>query len=89
MRFVSARRISSACSWSTQKTIVLANRSVFLRNSVRCLGDGLGAGPQRDDPLEVVGVVLLVRDLPPVAVEFALAGRQPAASQVVMTRWTR
>ena len=33
----SARRIWSACSWSTQKTIVFAHRSVRLRYSVRCV----------------------------------------------------
>ena len=40
-------------------------------------GDGLGAGPQRDDALEVLGLVLLVGDLAAVAVELALA-RAPA-----------
>ena len=32
LRLLRARRISSACSWSTQKTMVLAKRSVFFRN---------------------------------------------------------
>ena len=35
MQLFSARRMSSACSWSTQKTIVLANGSVFVMKSVR------------------------------------------------------
>ena len=73
----SARRISSACSWSTQNTMVLAKRSVLLQELGQVAGDRLGAGPQRDDPLEVPGLVLLVRDLAAVAVELALA-RAPA-----------
>ena len=40
-------------------------------------GDGLGAGAEGDDPLEVLGLVLLVGDLPPVAVKFARV-RSPA-----------
>ncbi len=36
------------------------------------LGDGLGSGLQRDDPLEVLGVVIFVGDLPAVAVDVAL-----------------
>ena len=37
MQLLSAFRISSACSWSTQKTMVLPKRSVFFRKSVRFL----------------------------------------------------
>ena len=40
-------------------------------------GDGLGAGAQRDDALEVLGLVLVVGDLAAVAVELVLA-RAPA-----------
>ena len=73
-------RISSACSWSTQKTIVLAKRSVLLEEVGQVPGDGLGAGLQRDDPLEVGRLVLLVGNLPAVAVDVALAG--PPAGRV-------
>ena len=53
-------------------------------------GDGLGAGPQGDDALEILGVIFLIGDLPAIAVQFSLAsGRQPAASTVVTTRCTR
>ena len=53
-------------------------------------GDGLGAGPQGDDPLEVLGLVLLVGDLAAVAVELALrrAASRPRPTSVT-TRWTR
>ena len=40
-------------------------------------GDGLGAGAQGDDALEVLGLVFVVGDLAAVAVELALA-RPPA-----------
>ena len=40
-------------------------------------GNGFGAGTQRDDLLEVLGVVVLVWDLAPEAVQLALA-RTPA-----------
>ena len=40
-------------------------------------GDRLGAGAQRNDPLEILGLVFVVGDLPAVAVEFVLA-RPPA-----------
>ena len=40
-------------------------------------GDGFGAGAEGDDPLEILGLVLLVGDLPPVAVQLAPA-RSPA-----------
>ena len=40
-------------------------------------GDGLRAGAKRDDALEILGLVFIVRDLPAVAVEFVLA-RPPA-----------
>jgi hypothetical protein len=50
-------------------------------------GDGVGAGLQRDDLLEVVRVVLLVGDLAAVAVEIALArapaGRVPLGDDAV------
>lgn len=36
IELLSAFRISSACSWSTQKTIVFANLSVFVKKSARC-----------------------------------------------------
>ena len=49
----------------------------LLRKSGQVLGDGLGAGTQGDDPLEVLGVVFVVGDLAAVAVELALA-RPPA-----------
>jgi len=51
LQLLIAFRISSACSWSTQKTMVLPKRSVFLRKSVKFLaidtygcmhGDGSG-----------------------------------------------
>lgn len=37
-------------------------------------GEGLGSGTQCDDPFKVLGLILAVRDLPPIAIHLALAG---------------
>ena len=80
MQLLSALRISSACSWSTQKTMVLPKRSVFFRKSVRFLAIASVRAFSDNEPLEILGAVVSVRDLPAVAVNFALGG--PPARRV-------
>ena len=68
----SAARIWSACSESTQNTIVFAMRSVRFRYSVRCLAATSVRDEQRDDALEVPRLVEVRRDLAAEQVELAL-----------------
>ena len=77
LQLLRAFRISSACSWSTQKTMVLPKRSVFLRKSVKIPGNRLGARFQSDNTLEILRAVFAVGNFSPIPVEFSLC-RPPA-----------
>src|SRR6185437_10522776 len=58
-------------------------KAIGLSEEVRQVsGDGFGAGAQRDDALEILGVILIIRNLTPEAVELALA-RPPAGGVIV------
>ena len=74
IRLLIACRISSACSWSTQKTMVLANRSVFRRKSVRLLAMASVRARRATILLEIRRLVFLVGDRAAVAVQFVLGG---------------
>ena len=60
--------------------MVLAKRSVLLQEVGQVAGDGMGAGAERDDFLEVLGLVLLIGNGSAVAVQ--LAGGRPPAGRV-------
>ena len=67
---------------SSQNTMVLAKRSVALRNSVTLRGDQLGALLEDEGPVEVLLVVYAVLDLLAVLVDLALLG--PPAGEVLV-----
>ena len=70
----SARRIWSACSWSTQKTIVFAHRSVRFRYSVRCLAAASVRASSETTRSKSCVVVEAGGDLAAEAVELPLVG---------------